>query len=149
MLTEFGIRRRTGRAWAFRKALTEGMFTVVFRLRPIGKKKSFSEHPVCQRLFLFIRFVRVCENEVNATLVFPKYQSRLEDVKKSISFSFRDFIFDPKCLPTAQRSLIRHPGAIFLKPRSLQILKSIFSHLPDGITPIKNRAGAQNKSPLT
>ena len=26
---------------------------------------------------LFIRFVRVCENQVNATLVFSKYQSRL------------------------------------------------------------------------
>jgi hypothetical protein len=37
-----------------------------------------------------------------------------EDVKKLISFSFRDFIFDPKCLPTAQRSLIGHPRAIFL-----------------------------------
>jgi hypothetical protein len=35
-------------------------------------------------------------------------------------------------LPTAQRSLIRHPRAIFLAPSSLQILKSIFSHLPDG-----------------
>jgi hypothetical protein len=38
-----------------------------------------------------------------------------EDVKKWIPLSFRDFIFDPKCLPTAQRSLIRHPGAIFLR----------------------------------
>ena len=58
-----------------------------------------------------------------------------ENVKKLISFSFRDFIFDPKCLPTSQRSLIRDPGAIFLTPSSLQILKSIFSHLPDGVTP--------------
>jgi hypothetical protein len=56
--------------------------------------------------------------------------SCLEDVKKLISLIFRDFIFDPKCLPTAQRSLIRHPRAIFLAPSSLQILKSIFSHLP-------------------
>jgi hypothetical protein len=55
-----------------------------------------------------------------------------EDVKKLISFSFRDFIFDPKCLPTAQRSLIRDPRAILLTPSPLQILKSIFSHLPDG-----------------
>jgi hypothetical protein len=55
---------------------------------------------------------------------------RLEDVKKLICLSFRDFIFDPKCLPTRQRSLIRHPRAIFLTPSSLQILKSIFSHLP-------------------
>ena len=39
--------------------------------------------------------------------------SCLEDVKKLISLIFRDFIFDPKCLPTAQRSLIRHPRAIF------------------------------------
>jgi hypothetical protein len=52
-----------------------------------------------------------------------------------ISLSFRDFIFDPKCLPTAQRSLIRHPGAIFLTLSSLQILKSIFSHLPDRMFP--------------
>jgi len=57
---------------------------------------------------------------------------RQEDVKKLISLSFRDFIFDPKCLPTPQRSLIRHPRAIFLTPSSPQILKSIFSHLPDG-----------------
>jgi hypothetical protein len=42
--------------------------------------------------------------------------SHQEDVKKLISLSFRDFIFDPKCLPTSQRSLIRHPGAIFLTP---------------------------------
>ena len=52
-------------------------------------------------------------------------------MKKLISLIFRDFIFNPKCLPTAQRSLIRHPRAIFLAPSSLQILKSIFSHLPD------------------
>jgi hypothetical protein len=53
----------------------------------------------------------------------------MEDVKKLISLSFRDFIFDPKCLPTSQRSLIRHPGAIFLTPSSLRILKSTISHL--------------------
>jgi hypothetical protein len=58
-----------------------------------------------------------------------------EDVKKLICWSFRDFIFDPKCLPTPQRSPIRHPRAIFLTLSSLQILKSIFSHLPDEITP--------------
>jgi hypothetical protein len=62
---------------------------------------------------------------------FAKFQSRLEDVKKLISLSFRDFIFDPKCLPTSQRSLIRHPGAILFTPSSLQILKTIFSHVPD------------------
>jgi hypothetical protein len=38
---------------------------------------------------------------------------RLEDVKKLIWPSFRDFSFDPKCMPTPQRSLIGHPGAIF------------------------------------
>jgi hypothetical protein len=38
-----------------------------------------------------------------------------EDVKKLICLSFRDFIFDHKCLPIAQRSLIRHPRAIFLR----------------------------------
>jgi hypothetical protein len=68
-------------------------------------------------------------------VVFQKHQSRLEDVKKLISLSFRDFIFDPKCLPTPQRSLIRHPRAIFLTPSSPQILKSIFSHLPDDQIP--------------
>jgi hypothetical protein len=35
-----------------------------------------------------------------------------EDVKKLISLSFRDFIFAPKCLPTPQRSVTRHSGAI-------------------------------------
>jgi hypothetical protein len=55
-----------------------------------------------------------------------------EDVKKLVSLSFRDFIFDPKCLPTSQRSPIRHPGAIVLSPSSLQIWNPIFSHLPDG-----------------
>jgi hypothetical protein len=38
-----------------------------------------------------------------------------EDVKKMICLSFRDFIFDPECLPTPQRSLIGHPRAIFLR----------------------------------
>ena len=38
---------------------------------------------------------------------------RPEDVKKMICLNFRDFIFDPKCLVTAQRSLIRDPRAIF------------------------------------
>ena len=55
-----------------------------------------------------------------------------EDVKKLICLSFRDFIFDPKCLQLLQRSLTRHPRAIFLTPSSPQILKSIFSHPPDG-----------------
>jgi hypothetical protein len=32
------------------KALTDGMFTVPFSTTPIGKRKLFSEHPVCQRL---------------------------------------------------------------------------------------------------
>jgi hypothetical protein len=64
-----------------------------------------------------------------------------EGVKKMISLSFRDFIFDPKCLPTPQRSLIRHPRAIFFTPSSLQILKSIFSHLPDGVTPVAEASG--------
>jgi hypothetical protein len=40
-------------------------------------------------------------------------ESNQEDVKKLICLNFRDFIFDPKCLPTAQRSLVRHPKAIF------------------------------------
>jgi hypothetical protein len=38
-----------------------------------------------------------------------------------ICLSSRDFIFDPKCLPTPQRSLIGHRRAIFLTPSSLQI----------------------------
>jgi hypothetical protein len=33
-------------------------------------------------------------------------------------------------MPTPQRSLIGHPGAIFLAPNSLHIFKSIFSHPP-------------------
>jgi hypothetical protein len=65
--------------------------------------------------------------------------SRQEDVKKLICLSFRDFIFDPKCLPTPQRSLIRHPRAIFFTPSSLQILKSIFSHRPDGTGTLEMR----------
>jgi hypothetical protein len=42
-------------------------------------------------------------------------------VKKLICLSSRDFIFDPKCLPTPQRSLIGHPRGIFFMPSSLQI----------------------------
>jgi hypothetical protein len=63
---------------------------------------------------------------------------RQKDVKKLICLSFRDFIFDPKCLPTPQRSRIRHPRAIFLTPSSPQILKSISSHLPDGTGTFRN-----------
>jgi hypothetical protein len=58
-----------------------------------------------------------------------------EDVKKSICLSFPDFIFDPKCLPTPQRSLTGHPRAICYTQISEQISKSIFSHLPDNQTP--------------
>jgi hypothetical protein len=36
-----------------------------------------------------------------------------EDVKNLICWGFRDFIFDPRCLPTRHRSLIGHPGEIF------------------------------------
>jgi hypothetical protein len=54
-------------------------------------------------------------------------------VKKSICLSFPDYIFDPKCLPTPQRSLIGHPRAIFCTQISEQISKWIFSHLPDGL----------------
>src|SRR5258708_38040376 len=49
-----------------------------------------------------------------------------EDVKKLISFSFRDFIFDPKCLPTAQRSLIGHSRAICFKAESTANFKIDF-----------------------
>ena len=58
--------------------------------------------------------------------------TRQEDVKKLICLSFRDFIFDRKRLSTPQRSLIGHPGAIFVRPCSRHNSKSIFSHLPDG-----------------
>jgi hypothetical protein len=34
---------------------------------------------------------------------FPAAIGMLDDVKKLICLSFRDFIFDPKCLPTPQR----------------------------------------------
>jgi hypothetical protein len=57
-----------------------------------------------------------------------------EDVKKSICLSFPDFIFDPKCLPTPQRSLTGHPRAICYTQISEQISKSIFSHLRDNQT---------------
>jgi len=40
-------------------------------------------------------------------------------LKKSIWLSFRDFVFDPKCLPTPQRSLEANPGAIFSSRKSL------------------------------
>jgi hypothetical protein len=39
-------------------------------------------------------------------------------------------------MPKAQRSLIRNPGAIFSRPKLLHVSKSIFSHLPDGVTPV-------------
>src|SRR5271168_355329 len=51
---------------------------------------------------------------------------RQEDVKKLISWSFRDFIFDPKCLPTSQRSLKRHPSAIFLNAQFIANFKIDF-----------------------
>jgi hypothetical protein len=53
-----------------------------------------------------------------------------EDVKKLISRSFRDFSFEPKCIPTSQRSLLGHPGAAFLRAQFSQQLKINFSHLP-------------------
>jgi hypothetical protein len=49
-----------------------------------------------------------------------------EDVKKLISLGFRDFIFDPKCLPTSQRSLLGHPGAAFFGTQLSQQLKINF-----------------------
>jgi hypothetical protein len=55
---------------------------------------------------------------------------RLEDVKKSIWLKFHGFRIDPKCIPTLQRSLIEHPGAIFLPANSLDGYFSIFPHLP-------------------
>jgi hypothetical protein len=39
MLTEFGIRRRPGRAWAFRKALTDEVFTVLFSTTPYRQEE--------------------------------------------------------------------------------------------------------------
>jgi hypothetical protein len=85
-------------------------------------KRSSQELLCC---VTFIRVISVCPSfqgckgrevhhpkrrtaQVAVTVTF-----RLEDVEKLISLSFRDFIFDPKCLPTSQRSLIRHPRAIF------------------------------------
>jgi hypothetical protein len=38
-----------------------------------------------------------------------------EDVKKMIWRSFRDFSFEPKYIPTSQRSLLGHPGAAFFR----------------------------------
>ena len=37
-----------------------------------------------------------------------------EDVKKLIWLIFRDFNFDPECIPILRRSFIEHPGKIFL-----------------------------------
>jgi hypothetical protein len=51
---------------------------------------------------------------------------RLEDVKKLISRSFRDFSFEPKYIPTFQRSLLGHPGAAIL-------YASEETHLLDGM----------------
>jgi hypothetical protein len=45
-------------------------------------------------------------------------KSRLEDVKKSTLPKFPSFRFDEKCMPTHERSLIRHPGADFFMPNS-------------------------------
>jgi hypothetical protein len=48
---------------------------------------------------------------------------------------------EPKCMPKVQRSLIRHPGAIFFRPKLLHVSKSIFSHLPDGTFPCARETG--------
>jgi hypothetical protein len=42
-----------------------------------------------------------------------------KDVKKLIWRSFRDLSFEPKCIPTSQRSLLGHPGAAFFRANSL------------------------------
>jgi hypothetical protein len=53
-----------------------------------------------------------------------------EDVKKLIWRSFRDFSFEPKCIPTSHRSLLGHNGAalgqLFSAPNSLSSKKSFF-----------------------
>jgi hypothetical protein len=49
-----------------------------------------------------------------------------EDVKKLICLSSRDFIFDPKCLPTPERSLIGHPRAIVFNAELAANLKINF-----------------------
>jgi hypothetical protein len=49
-----------------------------------------------------------------------------EDVKKLIWRSFRDFSFEPKCIPTSQRSLLGHPGAAFFCAQFSQQLKTNF-----------------------
>src|SRR5271156_2704 len=46
-----------------------------------------------------------------------------EDVKKLIWRSFRDFSFEPKCMPTSQRSLLGRPGAAFFSDQFSQRLK--------------------------
>jgi hypothetical protein len=65
-----------------------------------------------------------CENRVVETWGQETWGQ--EDVKKSICLSSRDFIFDPKCLPTPQRSFIRHPGAIFFNAEFAGNLKIDF-----------------------
>jgi len=79
-------------------------------------------------------------------VLFSKCQFRLEDVKKLIWPSFRDFGFVPKCMPTPQRSLTGHPRAICFAPNSLHIFKSIFSHPPDHKTLTRPRRGLLDRS---
>jgi hypothetical protein len=47
-------------------------------------------------------------------------------VKKLIWRSFRDFTFEPKCIPISQRSLLGHPGAAFFRAQFSQQLKINF-----------------------
>jgi len=55
-----------------------------------------------------------------------KVTFRLEDVKKLIMRSFRDFSFETKCMPTSQRSPLGHPGAAFFDAEFSQWLKINF-----------------------
>jgi hypothetical protein len=43
---------------------------------------------------------------------------------------FAEIWLDAQCMPMAQRSLIGHPGEIFLAAELTPHLFSIFSHLP-------------------
>ena len=69
-----------------------------------------------------VNYVTVFRLRVMSTKL-SKCQFRLEDVKKLIWWSFRDFSFETKCMPTSQRSLLGHPGAAFFRAQFSQQLK--------------------------
>jgi hypothetical protein len=89
---------------------------VSFRLheRKLGQKGY--------RLFLTADYFAILVTAILKFLAVVAWgTSCLEDVKNLICWGFRNFIFDPRCLPTPHRSLTGHPGEIFETPNLLQI----------------------------